>query len=150
MDARVDQLRRDLGLFARNIRSHRRSRGLTASQLQVLGHLDIDGAMTARDLSDRERVAPQSVAKTIKALEATGMVSRRPDPDDARAVLIEITDDGRSTLVSDRAARNEWLESALAHHCTEAERELLYIAGRILRELSDRAAAPDDTENGLT
>ncbi|SHN39541.1 MarR family winged helix-turn-helix transcriptional regulator [Cryptosporangium aurantiacum] len=143
MDPRVDQLRHDLALFARGIRGHREGHQLTASQLQVLGLLDAYGPLNARDLAARERVAPQSMAKTVKSLEAASLVTRCLDPADARAFLIEITDEGRTTLVNDRVVRNRWLEAALAERCTEAEREVLYIAGRLLRSLSESPVRAD-------
>lgn len=140
MDARIDQLRDDLGLFSRRVRRMRERHALTASQLQVLAHLDIEGSMNARELAEREGVTPQSIARTVRSLEAAGMVARSPDPDDARAVLIEITERGQGTLINDRRIRNRWLEQALADRCTDTEREMLFLAGRLLRAL---IAVPD-------
>jgi DNA-binding MarR family transcriptional regulator len=69
------------------------------------------------------------------------MVTRTVDPHDARASLIAITDSGRRTLDVDRATRSEWLTSVLEEQFTDVERELLYLAGRLLR----RAAESTDT-----
>ncbi len=56
------------------------------------------GGMHASDLADRLRVSRQAVAQAITALERHGYVSRGPDPVDARARIIELTQRGRQAL----------------------------------------------------
>lgn len=92
--------------------------------------------MSARALADLEQVAPQSIARTVSILEESGMVTRTVDPQDARASIVAITALGLQTLVDDRSRRSEWLTAALAAECTDAERDLLFIAGRLLRRLA--------------
>jgi DNA-binding MarR family transcriptional regulator len=46
-------------------------------------------------------------------LERDGLVARRPDPTDARAVLVAITDDGRDRLAALRAARADRIQERL-------------------------------------
>ena len=50
------------------------------------------------DLAAHLMVAPSVVSRAVAALEADGLVQRRPDPDDARACRIAITDLGRRRL----------------------------------------------------
>lgn len=99
--------------------------------------------MTARALADRERVAPQTVARTVISLEELGMVTRAADPNDARASLISVTEAGRQTLEVDRAKRSRWLAEAVDGKCSPEERDLLFLAGRLLRRIAD-----DDDETG--
>ncbi|MFT3659888.1 MAG: MarR family transcriptional regulator [Gordonia sp. (in: high G+C Gram-positive bacteria)] len=134
---RTDQLREDVIRFHRKMRTTRSDHALTQTQLQTLGHLDRIGSMSARRLADLDGVAPQSVARTVASLERLGMVHRAPDPDDRRATVISITDAGRRTLTDDRTRHSAWLASALAEHCTDDERELLYAAGALLRRLAE-------------
>ena len=56
------------------------------------------GGLHASDLADRLRVSRQAVAQAITGLERHGYVSRVPDPDDARARIIELTPRGREAL----------------------------------------------------
>ena len=100
--------------------------------------------MSARALAARQQVAPQSIARTVAHLEERGKVSRTADPNDARASIVSLTESGRRTLTEDRAKRSEWLSAAIAEMCTDAERELLFIAGGLLRRL---AGYPDDAAN---
>ena len=78
MDQKVDQLREDVVLFNRRIRTQRAGHLLTPSQLQALAHLDREGPMSARALADLEQVAPQSIARTVSMLEESGTVRTGP------------------------------------------------------------------------
>ncbi|GAA4489501.1 hypothetical protein GCM10023094_51220 [Rhodococcus olei] len=131
----ADDFRDNIGAFLRRFREQRAEHMLTPSQLQALGHLERHGPMTASTLAAREQVTPQSVSRTVALLEDAGSIARTADPADARASLISLTDHGREVLLADRERRTRWLAEALETECTEAERELLYIAGRILRRL---------------
>lgn len=146
MDSRVDQLREDIVRFNRTMRT--KSAGgtrLTATQMQALGQVDRDGPMSARELADAEMVTPQTVARTVASLEQLGMVSRTTDPTDGRASLISITEHGHATLQSDRSNRSEWLTEAIEAHCTDVERDLLFVAGHLLRRLAEDSRAAENS-----
>ncbi|MFE3292966.1 MarR family winged helix-turn-helix transcriptional regulator [Rhodococcus sp. NPDC059234] len=129
------QFREDIAAFFRRLRAQRAEHMLTPTQLQALGHLERGGPMTAAALAALEQVTPQSIARTVALLADEGTITRQADPADARASLISLTDHGRHMLLADRERRTRWLADALDAECTEAERELLFIAGRILRRL---------------
>ncbi|WP_235579036.1 MULTISPECIES: MarR family winged helix-turn-helix transcriptional regulator [unclassified Rhodococcus (in: high G+C Gram-positive bacteria)] len=120
---------------------------LTPTQLQALGHLDRLGAMSARALATVERVTPQTVARTISLLEEHALVARIQDPNDGRAQIISITDNGRAKLRADREKRDEWLAGVLSEHCSDVERDVLFAAGALLRRLS---TAPVPTDASVT
>lgn len=149
MDGRIDQLREDIVLFNRVIRSKGGGHLLTPTQLQALAHLDRVGPISARTLADLERVTPQTVARTVAFLEDNDLVSREIDPKDGRAQLISITTNGRGKLEVDRGKRREWLATALDTECTDVEQELLFLAGALLRRLSGSGAAATTTSQPL-
>lgn len=140
-DAAIE-LRENIATFFRRLRSQRNEHMLTPSQLQALGHLERGGPMTAATLAAHEQVTPQSISRTVALLEDSGAIARRTDPADARASLITLTDHGRAVLAADRERRTRWLVDALETECTDAERELLYIAGRVLRRLGTGSSEP--------
>ncbi|OZD13107.1 MarR family transcriptional regulator [Rhodococcus sp. 06-156-3C] len=137
MQDRVDQLREDIVVFNRMIRSKGENHLLSPTQLQALAHLDRVGPMSARSLADLERVTPQTVARTVAALEGDQLVSRTVDPDDGRAHVISISDRGRGKLDAERGKRRQWLAAVLAEECTDVEQELLFLAGSVLRRLAE-------------
>lgn len=142
MDERIDRLRENVVAFNRRIRTNNAGHLMTPTQMQALSHLDRSGPLSARALADLEQIAPQTIARTVCTLESKGMVTRSVDPKDARSQLISITDSGIETLAEDRARRSEWLAVALEERCTDAERELLFIAGGLLARLADVPCPP--------
>lgn len=56
------------------------------------------GALSLSRIGERLMVHPTSVTNTIARLERQGYVLRRPNPDDGRGVLAEITESGRKVV----------------------------------------------------
>jgi len=139
MPARVDapllasELRIVLGQMLRRARSEQR---LPVPHAAVLGRIDRDGTRSISDLAAAERVRPQSMAQTVGELEADGLVRRRPDPTDARRILIELTPAGVSTLAADRAEREGWLATAIERDLTAHDRDVLRQAIDLMRRLA--------------
>ena len=119
------------------IRRLRQEHAFPLSHGSVLGRLDRQGPQSVSDLAQVERVRPQSMAQTVGDLEADGLVSRRPDPDDRRRALVELTELGRDALIADRRRRDGWLARAIAEDLDDEERELLTRAIEVLGRLSE-------------
>ena len=91
-------------------------------QMAVLGRLDREGPASTSDLAAAERMRPQSMAQTVRDLESAGLVSRRPDPDDGRRALVELTPAGLEWLHTTRARREGWGHAELpTGHDAQAE-----------------------------
>jgi DNA-binding MarR family transcriptional regulator len=86
--------------------------------------------MRLSELSDRLRIAPRSATEVVDALEARGLVQRRPDPGDRRATLVEVTGDGGGVLDAVRGTEAERVFGRLSR----ADRSHL---ARILRKLRE-------------
>ena len=54
------------------------------------------------------------MSRHVAQLERSGLVERTPDPDDGRAQLVGLTDDGQQLLDQAFQRRRDLLESALA------------------------------------
>jgi DNA-binding MarR family transcriptional regulator len=106
-------------------------------QTTVLARLEREGPQGTSDLAERERMRPQSMAETVKELEAAGFVRRSADPSDGRRQLIALTPDGHQALTADRSRREDWLASAIAARLTAKERETLVQAIALLGRLTD-------------
>ena len=106
-------------------------------QMAVLGRLDREGPASTSDLAAAERMRPQSMAQTVRDLESAGLVSRRPDPDDGRRALVELTPAGLDRLHTTRARREGWLAELFEREFTADERETLRAALPLLRRTAD-------------
>jgi DNA-binding MarR family transcriptional regulator len=83
-----------------------RPHGLTFARYEALVLITFsrDGALPLRLIGQRLMVHPTSVTNIIDRLERQGLVVRRPNPQDGRGTLAEVTAEGR-TLV-ERATKD--------------------------------------------
>ena len=74
--------------------------GLTFARYEALVLLTFSsrGSLPLGKMGERLQVHPTSVTSIVRRLEDAGLVQRRTHPDDARAVLAEITAAGRSLV----------------------------------------------------
>jgi DNA-binding MarR family transcriptional regulator len=74
--------------------------GLTFARYEALVLLTFSsrGSLPLGKMGERLQVHPTSVTSIVDRLEAAGLVVRRPHPEDGRAVLAEITTDGRALV----------------------------------------------------
>ena len=94
------------------------------------------GVSTPAELAGRLHVRVQSLTDSINDLVNRGLVSRRPDDDDRRRQLIEITAAGVALLDDDRAERDAWLNATMRENLTELEFDLLMLVAPVLRKLA--------------
>jgi DNA-binding MarR family transcriptional regulator len=80
--------------------------GLTHAQYSVLASLHAVTARgerpTQRELAGYADLKPIYVSKLVRALEGRGHLTRDADGDDARAVRLDLTDEGRATIEAAR------------------------------------------------
>jgi DNA-binding MarR family transcriptional regulator len=72
--------------------------GTSVAQCAVLFHLDLHGTLSAADLSRLIHVTPQGIASTLRRLEQSGWIDRRPHPIHGRIVLLALSGNGRHML----------------------------------------------------
>lgn len=83
------------------------------------------------ELADRLRIVPRSATEVVDALEARGLVVRRPDPADRRATCVLATAEGERLAVQIEEARAHEADGFLAVLPAADRAEL----GRILERL---------------
>jgi DNA-binding MarR family transcriptional regulator len=109
-------------------------RDLSRTASPVLATLD-EGPRRITDLAASEAVAQPTVTTLVGRLERDGLVRRAPDPADARAVLVHLTDAGRERLAHRRARRAAVLDERLAA-LADDDRALLEAALPALEKLT--------------
>jgi DNA-binding MarR family transcriptional regulator len=111
--------------------------GITVGEFDVLAALRRGGTGTALTPTTLARVAmisPAGMTGRLDRLEAAGLIVRRPDPDDRRGSLVELTAEGYAT--ADRAIEDlADAENELFRELSASEREHL---DRTLDKLIDR------------
>ncbi len=146
------QLERELGLL------FRRSRALSDRMAREL-HPDLDGAsygllalladfgpLRAGELVIRLGLDKSTVSRQVAALVALGLVTRTPDPDDARAQMLAPSAEGSARLARIRSARRARWESDLADWPRADIASLATLLARFnaVREHETRETPPGD------
>ena len=113
----------------------------------LLTHLAAHGPLRGADLSDAFGMDKGGVSRQVQALVDLGLVERKPDAEDRRAILLDATDEGRRRLAEVSASRRDRFDERLADWSDE---ELAHFARQLAtynRALSttDRPPVPYQT-----
>jgi DNA-binding MarR family transcriptional regulator len=129
-------LRALIGRLTRRLRQASDVGEITLSQASVLSLLEQEGPTTPGVLATAERISPQSMGAILISLEALGLVSRTPAPNDGRCIVISLTEAGRQAVNGARQHREERLARALADNFTAEEQQMLIAALPLLERLA--------------
>lgn len=123
----------------RRLRKQDAASGLSGPQASALSVLVFGGAMNLGALAAAEQVRAPTMSRLVKEMEALGLVFRRPDPTDARGVILDATEKGRAMFDRARERRLSALSAAVAA-LPETERELLDRAAKLMLDLAHGGA----------
>ncbi|MFI9593915.1 MarR family winged helix-turn-helix transcriptional regulator [Nonomuraea sp. NPDC052265] len=118
-------------------------RRLSFSTLSVLHTLAGKGPMRLTDLTATEQLRQPALTALVAKLERDGLVTRRPDPRDGRAVLLTLTEEGMGIVRSRRADRVARV-ARLVEHLSDEERAALARYAGLLGRLTEIAARVED------
>ncbi|MFC5906684.1 MarR family winged helix-turn-helix transcriptional regulator [Streptacidiphilus monticola] len=120
MSEAIDEIEYQLGVLFRRGRALANelaesvSPGLEPSGYGLLVRLDEAGPCRPSELAAYFRIGKATAGRQLACLEQLGLVARRPDPEDGRAHLLELTDDGRAKVAAARAERRATLHERLS------------------------------------
>jgi DNA-binding MarR family transcriptional regulator len=103
----IDRLRGALTRISRRIDRQISAGQLTSTQSTVLATIAIKGPVGLGELADYEGINPTMLSRVVGKLEDAGLIQRRGDEADRRAVRVEITPAGaqlRGQLLAQRSA----------------------------------------------
>lgn len=89
------------GYALARIAAHEAGNEAPAAQWRVLSLLSQQGGRRVGELAAASRTTQPGMTRLIGGLERDGLVLRSPDPDDSRAIVVEITPAGATAL-------NDW------------------------------------------
>jgi DNA-binding MarR family transcriptional regulator len=119
----------------RLVRREDETSGLTAPRLSALSVVVFAGPITLRDLAAAEGVTPPTMTRLVDGLEGDGLVVRRDDPTDGRAIRIRATAKGTKLLMNARAQRVAALTARVAGLSAD-DQDLLGRAAVVMERLS--------------
>jgi DNA-binding MarR family transcriptional regulator len=133
----AQRLRVLLGRLRRQLQDASSVGDLSAPQASALARLAKSEPLSTSELAGAERVRPQSMAKSVAALQERGLLRREADVDDGRRQLLHLTGEGRAYASGARASREEWLAEAFRRRFTDAERRTIEEALTLLERVTD-------------
>jgi DNA-binding MarR family transcriptional regulator len=119
-------------------------RGVQPPEAFALTFLSRNNGVTQRELADMLHLSHPRVSIILRALEASGAVSRRPDETDRRLARVFITADGRRREEEQREVLSEYVERTIGA-LPRRDREQLE---RTLNRLADRLTTVLREEQG--
>ena len=102
--------------------------GLSLGLLSALSSVVRSGPVRPGDLARTEAVAAPTLTRLIAELERRGFLTRRPDPADGRAYLVEATGPGAEAVLQALAERADHVAALLTNLSDD---QLAYIAAAL-------------------
>jgi DNA-binding MarR family transcriptional regulator len=129
------ELRATLGKLKRKLRVHSGRADLAPSQVSVLLRLEKDGPAAVSSLARAEGMRPQSMSAIITSLLESGLVNGSQDPNDGWQTLMSLSRKCQKLLKEDRAARQDWLTTAIQEKLSVQDQEKLATILELLARL---------------
>jgi MarR family transcriptional regulator, organic hydroperoxide resistance regulator len=121
--------------------------GVRVGQNLVLEALWEEDGLTPGEVAQRLHVTTPTIVKMATRMEATGLVTRRRDPRDARLVRLHLTARGRSLRAALERELRALEERATATLTATERRHLERALAKIVRSLED-VAPVDEADAG--
>ncbi len=96
--------------------------------------LQNQGGARAADIAESLGLHKSTTSRNLAALEELGLIERIPDPDDARARQVRLTDAGAASLSQATEGRRGWLRAQLERWPDDD----VHTLARLLRRLNDQ------------
>ena len=134
------RLARAIGQVARRIRPS--SGELSMGHFSTLASIERAAGCRPSDLARVERVSPPTMTRILATLEGRGLITRRPSVGDARALSVELTEQGRAMVRQTRSDRTATVRDLL-ERLDPDQRRRLTDALEALEQVAAAAAVPD-------
>lgn len=129
-------------LFNDHMRQKTEAMGMAEGWRRMLFHLSHNESLTQLELAKCTHLSTPAVSVTLQKMEAEGLVARRPDPNDQRAVQVCLTEAGRE---ADRKVVNaiHETEHMMLQNITEEEiNSIRPVLERMYRNLTEEEVRP--------
>lgn len=116
--------------------------GINLTQLRVLTVLDKQGPLSATELARRIGHDGGALTRLLDCLQDKGYVARRPNPNDRRAIEVQLSDEGRAFFDTTRPAMQQFNEAVLQVLGGDERHQLFALMKRIrthLEQMNDQA-----------
>ena len=144
--ASVRRIEDEVGVLIRRVRRVVAERALAVheslhpSTYLLLSHLAEHGPLRASALVGHFAMDKASVSRQVQTLLDLGLVDRSPDPDDGRATLLSVSDDGLRRLKDVASHRRKLLDERLGDWADEELADFAAVLARYNATLDARTS----------
>ncbi len=116
--------------------------GLTPTQAQILAHIaSADGVVSVSNIADSLSITKGTASEAVSALERKGLIRKVRDPNDGRALILELTSRGRAEATQS-AQRPEVVVNAVDALPDSEKAGFLRGLTGVIRTLQQQGAVP--------
>jgi DNA-binding MarR family transcriptional regulator len=113
--------------------------GLYRGQAFILSALWVEEGLPQSELAARTWVQPATMTTALQRMEQSGLVIRRPDPDDQRVSRVYLTAAGRALEAPVKASFEELEKKTFAGLSPDERAQLRELLHRIIGNLDEEA-----------
>ena len=110
---------------------------LEAGAYPLLAHVARTPGVRSNDLAVQFGIGRATISRQVHHLEAIGLLVRRPDPQDARGQLLELTGEGRDLVTRAQDAGRRRLRAAMSSWSPDDVARLADTLGRLNKTLNE-------------
>lgn len=103
---------------------------LQALSYLMLGYVAGHGPVRASEVGAAFHIDKAAVSRQVQHLLDLGLLDRRPDPDDGRATLLSISEEGERRMAAVAEARRRWLDERLGEWSEDELTDFVATLGR--------------------
>jgi DNA-binding MarR family transcriptional regulator len=122
-------------LLRRNFNRGVQALGLTQTQWRAIAQLSRNEGINQVTLADILEIQPISLARLLDRMQASGLIERRPDPRDRRAVQLYLTPEAEPILAALRKQAAETHHHAIGTMTEEGHDQLIEALRTLKRNL---------------
>ena len=137
---RIEAAMVELGRMTRSgradrLRCQRAGVEVTGAAQRLIYYLMENGPLRLSELARRTETDPGILTRQVKSMERQGLVERRPDPTDGRAVVLHMSAKGRRIAARLREVQDEVLGGQLAEWSASDLESAAGLMERLIRDV---------------
>lgn len=132
-------------LMKRRFEDEARLHNITLPQWRTLAQIAHDEAVTQSTLAAAIDADPMTMSGILDRLEKRGLIARYPDPNDSRAKLARLTDEGEALFETARSVGLAMYEFALTGVSKQDQQTVVDVLSRMRENLIGQPADQKET-----
>ena len=118
--------------------------GIAPAQFPILIELWQKDGLSQQELVERADLKQATIANTLARMERDGLITREPNPDDARSRLIMLTDTARALQEQSMQIGKKINEEALSDLSADEQKLFMEMAAKIVARQQKMIAGESD------